>query len=91
MCHSCAKNNKKTCLHKSWPRIIYNEKVSTFENQSERDSFVSIHTRNLCFLAIEMFKVVKGLAPTIINDLFPLKVTNNLNSRQKIFFKIDSA
>ena len=38
-----------------------------------------------------MFKVVKGLAPTIINDLFPLKVTNNLNSRQKIFFKIDSA
>ena len=29
------------------------------------------------FLAVEMFTVVKGLTPTIINDLFPLKETNN--------------
>ena len=35
-----------------------------------------------------MFKVVKGLVPTIINDLFPLKETNNYNIRHKLFFKI---
>ena len=54
----------------------------------EKDSSVSIHTRNLRFLAVEMFKVVKGLAPTIINDLFPLKETNNYNLRHKLFFKL---
>ena len=42
-----------------------------------------MHTRNLRFLAVEMFKVAKGLAPTIINDLFPLKGTNNYNLRRK--------
>ena len=34
-----------------------------------------------------MFKVVKGLAPTIINDLFPLKVTNNYKLRHKLFLR----
>ena len=34
-----------------------------------------------------MFKVVKGLAPTIINALFPLKETSNYNLRHKLFFK----
>ena len=29
-----------------------------------------------------------GLAPTIINDLVPLKEPNNYNSRRKLFFKI---
>ena len=69
------------------PRIIYEDKSSTFEQLLEKDSSVSIHTRNLCFLAVEMFKVVKGLVPTIINDLFPLKETNNYNFRHKFFFK----
>ena len=35
-----------------------------------------------------MFKVNKGLPLTIINDLFPLKETNNYNVRHKFFFKI---
>ena len=69
-------------------RIIYEFKTSTFEQQLEKDSSVSINTRNLCFLAVEMFKVIKGLVPTIINDLFPLKVMNKYNLRRKLFFKI---
>ena len=51
-------------------RIIYEDKASTFEKLLEKDSSVSIHARNLCVLAVKMFKVVKGLALTIINDLF---------------------
>ena len=35
-----------------------------------------------------MFKVVTDLAPTIINNLFPLKETNNYNLRHKHFLKI---
>ena len=88
MCHSHAKNEKINRLHERCLRIIYNDKVSTFEQLLEKDNSVSMHTRNLSFLAVEMFKVVKGLAPTIINDLFPLKETNNYNLRYKLFFKI---
>ena len=35
-----------------------------------------------------MFKVVKDLAPTIINDLFPLKEANNHNLKNNLFFDI---
>ena len=88
ICHSHAKNNKINRLHERCLRIIYNDKVSTFEQLLEKDNSGSMHTRNLRFLAVEMFKVVKGLAPTIINDLFPLKETNNYNLKLKLFFKI---
>ena len=94
MCHSRAKNNKINHLHERCLRIIYKGMVYTFEQLLEKDSSVPIHTKNLRFLAVEMFKVVKSLAPTIINDLFLLKETNNLNKqetnnlRHKLFFKI---
>ena len=78
MCHSHAKN-KINRLHGTCLRVIYKDKVYTFEQLLEKDSSVPIHTKNLRFLAVEMFKVVKSLAPTIINDLFLLKETNNLN------------
>ena len=88
MWHSRAKNNKINRLHERCLRIIYEDKTSTFEQLLEKDSPVSINTRNLCFLAVEMFKVIKGFVPTIINDLFPLKVMNKCNLRRKLFFKI---
>ena len=87
ICHRRAKN-EKTNLYDTCVRIIYNDKVSTFEQLLEKDSSVSIYTRNLCFLAVEMFKVIKGIAPTITNNLFDLKETNNYNLRYKLFFKI---
>ena len=41
----------------------------------EKDNSISIHTRNLRFLAVVMFKLVEVLVPTIVNDLLPLKET----------------
>ena len=51
-------------------------------NYWKKDSSVSIHTRNLRFLALEMSKAVEGLTPTIVNDLFSLRETNNCNIKQ---------
>ena len=86
--HRSVTNNKINHLHERCFRIFCNEKASTFEQQLEKDSSVSIHASNLRFFAVEMFKVVKGLAPTIINDLFSLKETNNYNLIHKAVFKI---
>ena len=55
MCHSHAKN-KINRLHGRCLRIIYKDKVYTFEQLLEKDSSVPIHTKNLRFLAVEMFK-----------------------------------
>ena len=48
--------------------------------------FVFIHTRNLRFLGVEIFKVVKGLEPKIFSDLFLLKEPNHYSLRHEFFF-----
>ena len=75
MCASRAKNNKINRLHENKPssclKTIHEDKASTLEQLLEKDSSVSIPTRNLRFLAVEMFKGVNSLVTTLINDLFP--------------------
>ena len=41
------------------------KKQSLFNNLLNKDSFVSIRIRNIQRLAIEMFKLYKGLSPPI--------------------------
>ena len=64
-------NTRINNLHFRALRMVYREETSTFEELLERDGSVTIHQRNLQFLAIEMFKVEKGLAPIFMNEIFP--------------------
>ena len=50
----------------------------TFEELLLKDGSISIHHCNLHVLAIEMFKVVSGLAPSLTSDSFTLNP--NLNT-----------
>ena len=68
MCHSRALNSKINRLHERCLRIIY--KTSTFKKLLQKDNSVSIHYRNIQALAIEMYKVVDGIAPEIMNEIF---------------------
>lgn len=54
----------------------------------KKDCFVSIRTRNLQFLVVEIFKVVKGLELKIFRDLFLLKEPNHYSLRYESLFKI---
>ena len=85
ICQSRAKNNKTNRLHERCLSIIYNDKISLFKQLLEKDGSVSIHIKNLWFRVVEMFKVVKGLAPKIFSDLFPLREQNKYSLRQKSF------
>ena len=69
MFHSRRKNNKINRIHERCLRIIYNDKKSTFYEFLEKDGSVSIHKRNLRFLACEMFKLKRNMAPELIKEL----------------------
>ena len=48
----------------------------------DKDKSFTVHERNIQTLAIEVFKVVNGLSPKIMNSVFPLKKTLTHCSKQ---------
>ena len=73
MFHSRSLNNKINRLHERCLRIIYNDKRSSFEELLIKDNSVSVHHNNIHTLAIEMYKVVNGISPEIMNDVFKVR------------------
>ena len=51
-------------------RMVYRDETSSFSELLEKDGSVTIHHRNLQFLAIEMYKVFKGIAPVFMSNIF---------------------
>ena len=91
MCHSRSYNNKINRLHERCLRIIiYNDKKSTFEELLGKDGSVSIHHRNLQTLATEMFRVVKGISPAIVSDIFQQRDESRYNTRKNSYFVLPS-
>ena len=70
MFHSRQVNSKVNSLHYRALRMVYFDKTSSFEELLIKDGSVTIHHRNLQVLAVEMFKVIKGIAPTFMNEIF---------------------
>ena len=83
MCHSRTLNNKINRLYERYLRLIYNVKHSIFHELLKNDSSVSIHTRNLQFLLMEMYKLAIGISPTIMQEIFrfPNSSRYNLSSQ----------
>ena len=87
MFHNRLINNKINRLHERCLRIVYNDNQSTFEELLEKDNTVSVHQRNLQFLAIELYKVINGISPDLMKEVFPLNDDSGYNLRNKRTFK----
>ena len=81
MFHSRTLNNRINKIHERALRIIYNDEQSSFNGLLIKDGAITIHQRNIQALAIEMFKVINGMPPEIMNKVFPLKEALNYCSR----------
>ena len=79
--------NKINHLHERALGIIYEDSSSFFDTLLEKDMSFSVHDRNIQQLALEMYKVTKGLAPTAISSLF-LQCSNNRHTRSQSDFSI---
>ena len=88
MFHSCNLNNKINRLRKRCLKVIYNDKTSGLEQLLQNDNSVSIHNRNIRTLAIEMHKVINGLSPEIMNEIFQIREETRYNLRYTSQFTI---
>ena len=91
MCHIRTSNNKINRLHERCLRLIYNDKKSSFEDLLQKDGSVSIHHGNLRTLAVELFKVFKGLGPVIFAEAFPVGQQSQYNMRDYSYFAMPRA
>ena len=85
MCCNRSLNKKTDLLHERSLRIVYSDKTSDFNGLLEKDGSVYIHYQNIRQLAIEIFKVSKGLCPEIVKGLFQFRydIPNNLRQRSQ--------
>ena len=74
-------NNKINQLHEGCLRIIYNDKHSNLEELLVKDSLVSVYHINIHSLVIEMYKIVNGICPEIMNDIFQIINNTHYNLR----------
>ena len=66
-------------------RILYQDKKSSFEKLLQKDKSVSVHMKNLQYLATEIFKVKNSLSPIIMYEVFNFQENENYNLRKGIF------
>ena len=81
MMHSSSLNSRINRLHERALGIIYNDHKSNFNELLKEDGSVTVHERNLQFLAIEIFKFNNGLSPAIMNEVFNRNTNVNYNLR----------
>ena len=76
MFHSRKLNNKINKLNERCLRIVYNDNTSSFDELLETDNSVSVHHRNIQVLATELYKIVNGLLPETVKEVFPFNENN---------------
>ena len=82
-------NNRINHLHERALRIVYNDNQSSFENFLRKDRSVSIHHRNICSFAIEIYKVKNNVSTPIMSELFEKRNLNS-NIRSQADFSLHS-
>ena len=85
MFHSRQINHKINKLNETALRIVYNDHFSSFKELISKDKSVTVHQRNLQILATEMYKILNGLSPDIMQDIFETKC-NCCNTRNEPVF-----
>ena len=59
-------NKRINHIHERALRIVYNDYTTSFDNLLKKDKSVTIHHRNIQYLAIEMFKVNNNISPQLV-------------------------
>ena len=71
-------------IHQRALRIVYADNISSFEGLIEKSGSVSMHDRNLQQMAIEIYKALNDLSPTLVSELPRIK-------ERKYNLRIDNA
>ena len=66
-------------LHERCLRLIYIDRISSYEELLDKNKSVSVHQKNLQELTIKIFKTYTGIASQIMNEVFSRNCPLNYN------------
>ena len=66
-------------LHERCLRLIYIDRISSYEELLDKNKSVSVHQKNLQELTIKIFKTYTGIASQIMNEIFSRNWPLNYN------------
>ena len=81
-------HHKTNILHEECLRTIYNDKRSSDEELVSKDGSISMHHKNLQKIIIEIYKVVNGLCPEVVNKVNQFQTQNHHNLTNNSNFRI---
>ena len=70
MLHCRGLNNTINRIHERALKITYNDKSSSYSELLTKDRSVTIQHRNIRALAVEIYKVIQGISPPLLNEVF---------------------
>ena len=73
MFHSRKMDHRMNSIHKRALKLVYQDSQNlTVQELQAKDKSISVHQKNLQFLATEIFKSKMGVSPELINGIFHL-------------------
>ena len=73
MFHSRKMDHRMNSIHKRALKLVYQDSQNlTVQELLAKDKSISVHQKNLQFLATEIFKSKMRVSPELINDIFHL-------------------
>ena len=82
-------NHRINRIHERSLRIILNDYDSSFNDLLARLDEKTIHQRTINFLLIEVYKFLNGLSPELMNEVFHIRHTYDL--QQTRLFQTDDS
>ena len=89
MFHSMQINHKINKLHERALRIVYNHHFSSLEELLSKDKSFSVHQRILQMLATEMYKILNGLSPNNMQDIFETILVMHQHFSREVLKQLD--
>ena len=77
MFHSRGLSNKVNRIHERALRITCTDKSSSYGELLTKHRSVTIHYRNIRALAVEIYKVMQGISPLFLNEVFVPRQSNH--------------
>ena len=88
--HFCSESNSKKLekIQERALRFVYNYFESTYEDLLDKAKIPSLHIKRLRTMAVETFRILNDMSPSVLSDLVRIRDCTSYNSRYQNILQV---